>query len=212
MRKFVVLGALLLLWIAPAMAQDEAGAPQEQTAPAPAPQAPVEKTPLMTPEYEISGGYAYRSNYQPNGNKPYFNGFYASFDRNVFHWLGAEAEFTRTSKNQGVISGNSQVYTFLVGPQLYPFGHRRVTLFGHLLFGVGRESITYPPFAGNGTETKTSDVKAWEAGGGLDWNRWQHWSIRLIEVDFGGANFNNANTGSGSVRVSVGLVYRFGER
>jgi hypothetical protein len=212
MRKLVALCGLLLLCTLPAIAQEE-NAPQGQSVPPPVPAAPpVKKVPPPTPTWEISGGYTRRSNYQPQGTKPYFNGFYASVDRNIFHWLGAEAEFTRTSKNEGVILGNSRVYTLMAGPALYPFGHRKVTVFGHVLFGLGRESITYPPFAGAGQQTITYDVKAWEAGGGLDWNKWRHWSIRLIEGDFGGANFTGVKANGGSVRISAGVVYRFGHR
>ncbi|MGH9718366.1 MAG: outer membrane protein [Candidatus Acidiferrales bacterium] len=212
MRRIVVLGGLLLLWIAPAVAQDGPAATQDQSVSAPVPQAPVMKVPPETPKYEISGGYTVRSNYQTDTTKPYFNGFYGSFDRNIFHWLGAEAEFTRTAKNQGVITGDSRVYTFLVGPTFYPFGHRKVTLFGHALYGLGVESTTTGPFAGFGVNTTAKGVRAWEAGGGLDWNRWQHWSIRLIEADFGGANFTGAQAGGGSLRFSAGVVYRFGHK
>jgi hypothetical protein len=210
MRRMIALGGLLLLWIAPAIAQDAPAAAQEQSVPSPVPQAPIKKVPLVTPKYQISGGFTTRSNYQVDGTKPYFNGFYASFDRNIFHWLGAEAEFTRTAKNRGIVRGDSRVYTFMVGPTLYPFGHRKVTLFGHALFGLGRETTTYQPFAGAGLQTTTKDVHAWEAGGGLDWNKWHHWSIRLIEADFGGANFAGVKAGGGSVRLSAGVVYRFG--
>jgi hypothetical protein len=211
MRRMIALGGLLLLWIAPAIAQNAPGAAQEQSAPPPVPQAPIKKVPPVTPKYEISAGYTLRSNYESSDHtKPYFNGFYASFDRNIFHWLGAEAEFTDTWKNRGVILGDSRVYTFLAGPTLYPFGHRKVTLFGHVLLGIGREKTTYAPFAGAGLQTTTKNVHAWEVGGGLDWNKWHHWSIRLVEADFGGANFAGVNTGGGSLRVSVGVVYRFG--
>lgn len=210
MRKLVALAGLLLLCVPLAMAQDDT-APQEQSAPPPVPAAPpVKKAPPPTPAWQISGGYTWRSNYQASGAKPYYNGFYASVDRNFFHWLGAEAVFTRTAKNQGVTIGDSRIYTIMGGPELFPFGHRKVTLFGHVLFGVGHESITYPAFAGVSQQTFTYQVKAWEVGGGLDWNKWHHWSIRLIEGDFGGANFTGVKTGGGSVRVSAGAVYRFG--
>lgn len=212
MRKLVALSGLLLLWISPAIAQEDAASAQEQSVPPPVPATPVKKTPPVTPKFEISAGYTIRSNYQPDGTKPYFNGFYGSVDRNIFHWLGAEAEFTGTLKNQGVITGDSRVYTFLVGPELYPFGHRKVTLFGHALYGLGLERITTGPFAGFGVQTSTYNVGAWEVGGGLDWNKWQHLSIRLVEGDFGGANFTGVKTGGGSVRISAGVVYRWGRK
>jgi opacity protein-like surface antigen len=210
MRKFVVLGGLLLLAIAPAMAQDAPAAPADSSAQAS--EKPPKEVRATTTKYEISGGYTLRSNYEPDGSKPYFNGFYGSFDRNIFHWLGAEAEFTGTLKNRGVILGDSRVYTLLVGPQFYPFGHRKVTLFGHALFGLGSESITTGPFAGFAVNTTTNNVHAWEAGGGLDWTLSSHWSVRMIQADFGSANFTGVKSGTGSVRISVGVVYRFGQK
>ncbi len=34
--------------------------------------------------------------------------------------------------------GNTSIYDFLVGPQLYPFGHQhKITVFGQVLFGGG---------------------------------------------------------------------------
>lgn len=214
MRKLVALSGLLLLWIAPAKAQDQGSAEQQQSVPAPTPEAPPKKkTPPITPRWELSAGYTERSNYErSDGAKPYFDGFYASVDRNIFRWLGAEAELTSTWKSRGVILGNSHVSTLMVGPDLYPLGHRKVTVFGHVLFGLGRESTTYPAFAGVSTQTYSYNVKAWEAGGGLEWNKWQHWSIRLIEGDFGGANFAATKNYGGSIRISAGVVYRFGQK
>jgi hypothetical protein len=217
MRKLVALGGLLLLWvlwITPAKAQDQGSAAQEQSVPAPTPEAPPKKkTPPITPRWELSAGYTTRSNYErSDGAKPYFNGFYGSVDRNIFHWLGAEAELTSTWKSRGVILGNSHVYTLMVGPDLFPFGHRKVTVFGHVLYGLGRESTTYPAFAGAATQTYSYNVKAWEAGGGLEWNKWQHWSIRLIEGDFGGANFAATKSYGGSIRISAGVTYRIGQK
>ncbi len=214
MRKLVVLGGLLLLSIAPAIAQDQGSAQQEESVPAPAPEAPVKKkTPPVTPKWELSAGYTARSNYEKiDGAKPYFNGFYASADRNFFHWLGAEAELTSTWKGRGVVLGNSHVSTLMVGPDFYPFGHRKVTLFGHALIGIGRESTTYGPFAGFARQTASTNVRAWEAGTGLEWNKWQHWSIRLIEGDFSGANFAGVKANGGSIRISAGVAYHWGRK
>jgi hypothetical protein len=214
MRKLVALGGLLLLWIAPAMAQDQGSAEQEQSVPAPTPEAPLKKkTPPITPKWEISAGYTERSNYErSDGAKPYFDGFYGSVDRNIFRWLGAEAEVTSTWKRRGVILGNSHVSTLMVGPDIFPLGHRKITVFGHVLYGLGLEGTTYPEFAGAAQQTNTYVVKAWEAGAGVEWNKWKHWSIRLIEGDFGEANFAQVKAGGGSIRVSAGMTYRFGRK
>ncbi len=216
MRKLVALGGLLLLSVAPVIAQDQGSAQQQQSVPTSAPESeapPKKKTPPITPRWELSAGYAARSNYErSDGAKPYFNGFYASVDRNFFHWLGVEAEGTSTWKSRGILLGNSHVYTLMAGPDLYPFGHRRVTLFGHALFGLGRESTTYPAFAGAATQTYSYDVKAWEVGVGLEWNKSPRWSIRLIEGDFGGANFAGTKANGGSIRISAGVAYRWGRK
>ena len=210
MRKAYGLLVLLLLCISPAMAQDAPATPQDQSAaPQETPQKPKERE---TPKYELSVGYAYRSYYQSSGSTPYLKGWYASGDYNLKRWLGAEAEGMGVYMDQGIILGKTRIYDFLVGPKLFPLGHRKLTPFGHVLIGAARYSNTVPPVGLYGSVTRTATAYAWEAGGGLDMNLSKHWGIRLIQADFGGANFFGGSTSHGSRRIVVGVIYRFGEK
>lgn len=211
MTKPFGLFVLLLMCISPALAQESAPAPQDQSA---APQEKPEKPKAATPKYELSAGYARRSYYQPITSTIWLNGWYASAAYNRWRWLGAEAEGMGVYKNQGGFLGNTSIYDFLVGPKLYPLGHRKLTPFGHVLLGIAYYRNTTAAYGGYPSATKTANTFAWEAGGGLDLNLSQHWSVRLIQLDYGGANFfgGSSSTVHGATRVAAGFVYRFGEK
>ncbi len=209
MRKLAGLLTLLLFCIAPVVAQD--GAP----APAPAPsQAPKQKSKpeRYVPKYEISGAYTHLSFYSPTGITLGMNGWDGSFDYNVKWWLGVEGEVFGTYYNQG-INGKTTIYTGMAGPEIFPFGHRKLTVFGHVLYGVGHYDLSFPalaPFPPSSI-THTSDV--WDAGGGLDFYLKPHLGIRLIQADYTEANFfTGSHANQGGLRVSFGVVYRFGTK
>ena len=212
MRKLFGLFLLLMMCASPALAQENEPAPQDQSSTSQeAPQKPKSR---VTPKFEVSAGYAYRSYYQPNIPTFWLNGWYASFDYNLKHWLGVEAEGMGIYKDQGITFGKTRIYSLLVGPKLYPLGHRKVTPFGHFLVGSARYSNTTPAYGGFPSVTKTASAYAWEAGGGLDWNLSRHWGIRMFQLDFGHENFFGGSTGATRIsrRIAVGFVYRFGER
>jgi hypothetical protein len=185
-------------------------APQGQAqTPAPAPPVAAER---YTPKYELSAGYDYRKFYFPDeGTTLGTNGWYASVDRNFKRWLGAYAEMSGVYRNRGTY-GNSSIYTLLIGPQLYPLGHRKLTPFGHVLFGAGYYRNAVPTNGGFGSKVESATALAWSGGGGLDLYLKKHLGIRLIEFDYGTAHFFGGTADHGSDRVSVGIVYRFGER
>lgn len=201
MRKLVVLVGLLALWMAPVRAQD---APEK-------PEPEVKK--VSIPKFELSAGYSYRTFGAYGSRSLAMNGGYGSVDYNWRRWLSAEAEFVAVYKNQGVL-GKTDIYTFLVGPRVYPLGHHKLTPFGHLLLGVGRYSKAKPTYGGFPAASYGDTAYAWEGGGGLDMNLRKHWGVRLIEVDMGHTGFtaDNPTKSQGERRISVGIVYRFGER
>jgi hypothetical protein len=210
--------ALLMLFVLPvaARAQDPTQEAPPSTPPA-APQAPAQTPPvaaeIYTPKYELSAGYNYRKFYFNNGTTLGMNGGYASVDRNFKRWLGAFAEISAVYRGRG-LSGDSSIYTLLIGPQLYPFGHRKLTPFGHVLFGAGYYRNAVPANGGFSSSVQTFAGTDWGGGGGLDMNlrNRKHLGIRLIEVDYDKAHFYGGNIDRGSIRVSVGIVYRFGEK
>lgn len=228
--------ALLLTGLVsvPAFAQDQT--PPDQSQDQTQTQTPSEQTPPVkakrrytVSKYELSGGYAFRSlysyQYLSNGalgsGTLHMNGVYGSLDYNRFRWLGFVGEAVATFKNQsslsdaGGLNGNTGVYTFLFGPQVYPFGHRRLTPFGHFFYGAGWYRNSTNAFSGFTGNVDNKFVRSWEAGGGLDLNIKEKWAVRLIEYDTTSANFfatSNNFANRGLTRISFGIVYHFGQR
>jgi hypothetical protein len=218
MKKLVGLCGLLALFIMPVAAQETPAPPEDQTPTAPtAPTEPVKvKHTYPTPKAEISLGFTYRGFYGPSGTNISMNGAFASYDYNFFRWLGVEGEVlgvTGTLKIPNLPAEDIDIFTAMVGPKLYPLGHHKLTPFGHFLYGAGINTTSVPAFSGYGGNTSAVYVRAWQAGGGLDYNRWTHWGIRLIQFDYGSAKFLGSGVqGQGSKRFSFGFVYRFGEK
>ena len=220
MMKLAGICALLALFAATtAVAQDQSTPDQKEPAStSSAPQTPKKVKRVYTvSKYELSGGFAHRSYYAPGGGTFGLVGWYASGEYNWKRWLGAEGEVTDTwytLKSAGFPPDKIYIYTFLVGPRFYPLGHHKVTPFGHVLIGGGHYSSATPAFGGFHGATITSNAYTYEVGGGLDLNLWKHWGIRMIQADFGNANYvqSASYANRGSTRFSVGFVYHFGAR
>lgn len=189
-----------------AQAQD---APQPAQAPAsaptPAPTPPSE--PQQLRKWDVSGGYSLRVYTDPSYKRLGLNGWYGQVDYNVFRWLTAVADVSGTYRNQG-INGNLQIYSAQVGPRLYPFGHRKIAFFGEVLAGDSYYRIRIPSFGGFPTTTDTDSEVSWQVGGGVDYNRYKRWSIRVIEVDYQRTGFFTVH--ENNYRASIGVVYHFG--
>ena len=214
MKKLLGLFGFLALFVMPVAAQDTPAPPQDQAPTAPTEPVRVKHT-YPTPKAEVSVGFTYRTFYAP-GVTIGMKGGYASYDYNFFRWLGVEGEVlgvNGTLKTPNVPPDSINIFTAMAGPRIYPFGHHKLTPFGHFLYGAGIDATAIPPFSGYGGNTSEIVVHAWQAGGGLDYNRWTHWGIRLFEFDYGSAKFlGKGISGQGSKRISFGVVYRFGEK
>jgi Outer membrane protein beta-barrel domain len=187
MKQLVAMCGFLLLSVIPAAAQD-------------------------THPYEFSAGYNLRIFTQPNYARIGLNGAYASLDYTIFSRLSVIGEGTATYRNQG-LNGDISIYSAMIGPQIYPFKHRRkFTPFAHVLFGEGYYRASYPPFGGFPAQDLSYSGLTWEAGGGLDISHSSRWAIRLIEVDYAHTKFLGPNQSQANYRISVGFVYRFGQK
>jgi hypothetical protein len=220
MTKLAGICALLAVFaVTTAVAQDQSSTDQSEPASAPSsPQTPKEVKRVYTvSKYEVSAGFSRRSYYAPGGGTLGMYGWYASGEYNWRRWLGAEGEVTdtwHTVKSAGLPNDTIHIYTFLAGPRFYPIGHHKITPFGHILIGGGHYSSATPAFGGFHGATVGYNAYNYEVGGGLDLNLWEHWGIRIVQADFGNANYvNNPNVMNRStVRFSVGFVYHFGAR
>ncbi|MGH9574794.1 MAG: hypothetical protein ACRD40_14855 [Candidatus Acidiferrales bacterium] len=211
--------------------EPQAPTPQTTTLPSPTPEesssTPSSTPPAhsaeqyntrTTPMLEVSGGYSYRA-YSPTPSTTVkLNGGFASVDYNLLSWVGIAAEGSATVRKEGAQSlGTSQtltIFTGLVGPQIYPLRHRKLTVFTHILIGDGYYYTKAPAFGGFSANVTTNSGFAWEVGGGMDVRIKKHWSIRLIEGDYGETSFSVAGANAHQVgyRISAGIVYLIGEK
>ena len=194
MRRMLVLAGLLAICSLPARAQ-------------------------ITPRYELGAGFDYTrfgpqtltattSTFQLSTFGWNVNGVY-----NVRRLFGVAFDVSgiyniETSSNANIGNATTQVYPFLIGPRLYPFGHRKLTVFGQVLVGGAFQRLGAPALAPFPAAVLTSTGYAWEGGGGVDYTFRDHWAFRLIEVDY--LNTFLSGDSSGSERATIGVVYRWG--
>lgn len=173
-----------------------------------------------TPQFEIGGGYAFRSyDESQSGTRLKMNGWDAFGDYHIWRFINVAADFSGTYNHYGSSTnvytndGNTAIYNALIGPQLYPFGHRhKYTLFGHFLFGGGLYVYNLPPQGGYSAVHTTDSAMSWMGGGGLDVRINKHWSARLPQADYEQTRFFGGNPSQGNYRISVGVVYRFHQK
>jgi opacity protein-like surface antigen len=234
MKRILGLPALLILLSLPAMAQDAPAPPadQEKSAPeAPTPDKPVKTPPKKDwgpaiPQWDLSGAYSLLSYYPPTSGRLTMNGFDGSIDYNIFRrWLAVTADVTGDFKGSAITVSqvpvvidrfSTSVYTLMVGPRVYPFGHaRKVILYGELLFGAGYTRVFQPASAGFDATTKSSVAPAYAAGGGIDYRLSRNWAVQIIEGRFEETRFfstTGAATSQDNYRFSVGMTYRIGQK
>jgi opacity protein-like surface antigen len=180
------------------------------------------------PRTEVFGGYSY---FHPNGGGG-LHGWNGSVDVNLNKWLGVVADFSgyygssSTSVSTAIIgppglsveaSADSNIHTFLVGPQVAYRKDERLTPFGHALLGLSRvhqrgTATTTGPLMGTTTFSfnDTDTGFAMGLGGGLDVTITRSVALRLIQADYLMTRLNGDS--QNNARVSVGFVFRFGAK
>jgi len=161
-----------------------------------------------TPRFDIFGGYSHVGNYNIG-----LNGWIASGNLNFNRWFGIEGDVSGHYGSQTlgpaviILPGvpnkiNSRMHNFDFGPSL-TYRSSKYNAFGHLLFGASHTNVSAAGFGQGDT------AFSWVLGGGADYNLTQKWAARfqldLLRTDF----FNH---GDSHGRVSLGIVYRLGER
>jgi hypothetical protein len=159
------------------------------------------------PAFDLFGGYSYLKTDAdlPNRSR---HGWEVAGSFHLNRWLGVTLDSSRHWSNEFEdipFSTKDSAHIFLIGPT---FSYRvpKFSAFAHLLFGAAsvRETIT------DLGETSGETDFASAYGGGLDWHAGQHWGIRLTQMDYLKTKFANAS--QNNLRVSAGLVIRFGSR
>jgi len=193
-----------------------------------------------SPSFEIGGGFAYRAFnaqtapnvYGPPASEPRIpmNGWFVTVGYNFNGFLGvvSDIDWTRANvPNNLGLPGDDTVSSVMVGPQIYPIGHHRLTPFAHVEFGLAHESenITNTMEAadngGCGTAasllpcTLTDGSFGVAAGGGLDVSLTHSFAVRLGEFDWEqtrmfqpGPAYGNSN--QSNWKVKAGIIVRFG--
>jgi opacity protein-like surface antigen len=232
MKKFAGLFVLLMMAVAPAMAQD--ASPQDNPPPqdtsssqstsstsqtAPDQNEKPEKKKVSTlfrPKYEISAGFDHRS-YGPAGSSRIgMHGWDGSFDYDWKSWLGFEGEIQgvyATISAPGAATATPSIYTILGGPQIFPFRHHKISPFGHFLYGEGYLRQAFGPYNSFGSSVNDFYSHAWEGGGGIDVKFKENWAVRGM-FDYGSTRFGGGSgtSSDSSYRISIGLVYYLGRK
>ena len=152
---------------------------------------------VQVPRWEIFGGYSYMHfDSQSIGfaNQSNLNGVNLSGLLNISRKWGVIAD---TSGNFG---HEIHLYNFMAGPQ-YHYRMSKGTVFIQGFFGKCRNQVS----AAGG---KTSIGKVFGGGLGYDWHYTPRFDIRVLQVDY--LNGDTYGTTQKNVRVSAGIVYRFG--
>jgi hypothetical protein len=163
-----------------------------------------------TDRVEVFGGYSYIARDISSGaigTGGLKLGWNASLSLKFNRLLGFALDFGGHYKSQ-TLSGNSNVYTAMFGPQ-FSFPLPKITPFAHALVGIAHASQngTHPdnPFQGN-----NSFVTA--LGGGLDYHLARHFALRG-QADYLLTRFtysdNQLQFNNNNARISAGLLVRF---
>lgn len=148
------------------------------------------------PKWEVFAGYSYlRVNPGFGSDGVDTSGWEAAANYNFNKSWGLKADFSGHYCCEG-----EHMYNFLFGPQFsFRSDDNKWVVFAHGLIGASN------------AESVVSDTSvAWAGGGGVDWNFGKRVGWRIGQVDYLGTHFLDET--QGNVRVSTGLVFRFGSR
>ena len=180
------------------------------------------------PKTEVFGGYSY---FHSDGGGS-LHGWNGSVNVRLNKWLGVVADVSGHYGSESInvstaiigvpnfsveASADSNVHTVLVGPQVSYRKDKRLTPFGHALFGLARvheegSATTTLPVVGTTTfNFSDSDTGfAMALGGGLDVKISRSVALRLIQADYLMTRLNGDT--QNNARISVGFVFRFGTK
>lgn len=150
---------------------------------------------------DVFGGYSY-FNGSTSGSAGRFslNGWNGQATYNFSRWLGATADLGGYYGSPFGVSAND--YSFLFGPTLN-LRLPRCTPYAHALFGVDRFHASV--VGGSGSDSAFASA----VGGGLDIPVRGRFAIRAAQLDW--LRTNHFNAGQNNMRLSTGVVFRFGE-
>jgi len=161
------------------------------------------------PQFEVSGTYSYVRANGANFGGFNLNGGGASFTYNFSERFSVQGDFGAYRFSNLPSSIDSTMYTYLFGPRVSLRKSSRVNPFAQVLLGGGHLN------ASSGGINAGENGFAMALGGGLDLPLGHSFSVRAIQADYLLTRFNNNNGASATqnnLRISAGLVFRFGSR
>jgi hypothetical protein len=165
---------------------------------------------VSVPQFEASAAYSYIRANAANANGGFnLNGGSGSVSYNFTDRYAAVAEFG-AGRFSGLPTGvDSTLYTYLFGPRVSFRKASRVTPFAQALFGGGRLTAS-----ASGVDAAENSF-AMALGGGVDVHIHSRIAIRLVQADYlltRFASVSGASATQNNLRVSAGIVFRFGSR
>lgn len=173
------------------------------------------------PKAEVFGGYSYLHT-SDNGFSFNSNGGSGSVAFNANDWFGVVGDFGFYHASPDIssievvlpgISGSASVntFSFLFGPKVSMRGNEKFTPFAQALFGGAHQKTTVD-VTGFGSSSTSETAFATALGGGFDVKVAKSVAIRLVQVEYVLTKFNDGDKNrQNSVRISTGLVFRFGQ-
>jgi len=164
------------------------------------------------PRMELGANYNYVRTNAPPGDCGCFsmNGGAGWFAFNFTHSLSLVGEVGSVHASDiEATTADLTLTSYLVGPR-YSLKHvGPVTPFAQILIGgahASGDSTTAGPAL-----TQSQNSFALTAGGGVDIRLTQHWALRAAQVDYYLTRFSNGvNDHQNNLRISAGIVLRFG--
>jgi len=169
---------------------------------------------------ELFAGYSYLRIQKPDSMSLNANGWNTSVTGNVKKWVGLTADISGHYGSSAYLSDmTDHRLSALFGPTFSYRKISRVTPFAHFLLGVTRQTVqgkipivcpATVPVCPVLAFTQTSSAFTFATGGGVDLRLTKHVWIRAVQADYVRPNFTNDT--QNNVRISAGIVYRFGAR
>jgi hypothetical protein len=155
------------------------------------------------PSIDVFGGYSYlRFDARTLGfaDQLNMNGANVSVALpDLYQGLGAAIDIS------GHYTGQMEEFNFMIGPQ-YTYEWKGMRLYGHGLFGKARDRLRQP----GTTLVEPSHLGSAVAfGGGLDLPLKGRFSVRAIQADY--LITSEFGSSQHNIRLSTGLIYRFGK-
>jgi outer membrane immunogenic protein len=170
-------------------------------------------------KYEVAAGYTFVDANAPPGQCGCFtmNGLSGQFAARLGHGFSLVGDLG--ADHQGNVDSSGQslwLVNYLFGPRISYRKSKRVTPFAQFLLGGAHATGSLYGTAATSSSAATSGSAggfAFSTGGGLDYNLTKHFAIRLFQLEYFNTRLPNSVNGfQNNLRLTAGVVFRFGKK